>query len=409
MALTALVILSLDSFRRRYYEAFYVLHVILVPITIVFSGLHYPDIAWWCWAGLIFWAGERLYRLARYCYVNGVLGPWKISSTTPTNPSSTSGSLEKKALPGSKPEAWEMGVRYVPPNNERDPTLPFQHQRRISDQPQYTEPWRGSWAEYHHPANLDKQAREITGSSGDLLLSPNSARPLRQRSDTPTYPPLSASGIARVPPPGYAHATLMPGKVVRLRILTPRPIVWAPGQHVLLFIPHVSKWTTHPFTINGCYDGDTETDEGRVVELIIRARNGFTKHLWEEVCKLIVSGPTSYPFASQPDPVSNLVKRVNNGVLLRTYVDGPFGSSIRAHWGNHSTVMIIAGGTGITFGASVLEYLALCISGRDGQTLGGRPGGWGAQGFMTTRVRFVWLVREFCELLLHLRVAVLGA
>ena len=60
--------------------------------------------------------------------------------------------------------------------------------------------------------------------------------------------------------------------------------------------------------------------------------------------------------------------------------------------------MIITGGTGVTFGASILEYLALCISGRDGQTLGGRPGGWGAKGFRTTRVRFVWLVREFCKL-----------
>jgi hypothetical protein len=247
------------------------------------------------------------------------------------------------------------------------------------------------------------QERLEGGSSADLLYSPpsgatpTSARPLRPHSDPPTYPPSSASRIARVPPPGFAYATLMPGKVVRLRILTPRPIIWAPGQHVLLFIPHVSKWTTHPFTINGCFDGETETGEGRVVELIIRAKTGFTKDLWEAVCKLIVSGPTDYPFASQPDPESSLARKVNNGVLLRAFIDGPFGSSIRAHWGNHSTVMIITGGTGITFGAAILEYLALCISGRDGQTLGGRPGGWGAQGFRTTRVRFVWLVREFCK------------
>lgn len=246
------------------------------------------------------------------------------------------------------------------------------------------------------------------GSSADLLnsppgdITPTSAHPLRPHSDRPTYPPSPSSRIARVPPPGFAYATLLPGKVVRLRILTPRPIIWAPGQHVLLFIPHVSKLTTHPFTINGCFDGETVTGEGRVVELIIRAKNGFTKALWEAVCKLIVSGPTNYPFASRPDPESNLARKVNNGVLLRAFIDGPFGSSIRAHWGNHSTVMIITGGTGITFGASILEYLALCISGRDGEQLGGRPGGWGAQGFMTTRVRFVWLVREFCKPLFYL-------
>jgi len=359
--------------------------VILVPITIVFSGLHYPDIGWWCWAGLVLWTGERLYRLAKACYVNGVFGKWKVTTIVPTNHSSTSGSLEKKALPGSKPEAWEMGVRRVPHNNERDPTLPF-HQRRSQDQPQFAQNWRDSWAE------------AADGYSPPSIATPTSARPLQPHSDAPTYPPSSPSRIARVPPPGFAYATLMPGRVVRLRILTPRPIIWAPGQHVLLSIPHVSKWTTHPFTINGCFDGETETDEGRVVELIIRAKNGFTKNLWEAVCNLIVSGNTHYPFASQPDPESSLARKVNNGVLLRAFIDGPFGSSIRAHWGNHSTVMIITGGTGVTFGASILEYLALCISGRDGQTLGGRPGGWGAKGFRTTRVRFVWLVREFCKL-----------
>ena len=342
--------------------------------------------------------------------MNGILGKWKVATTVPTNTSPTPSPLEKKVPPAAKPEAWEMGVRHVPPQNERDPTLPF-HQRRSSDQAQFSQRWRDSWASvadgYQYPTNLDKQAPATNGgSSADLLYSPpgvvtpTSAHLLQPPSDALTYPPSSAPRIARVPPPGFAHATLMPGKVVRLRILTPRPIVWAPGQHVLLYIPHVSKWTTHPFTINGCFDGETETGEGRVVELIIRAKSGFTKDLWEAVCKLIVSKPANYPFASQPDPESSLARKVNNGVLLRAFVDGPFGSSIRAHWGNHSTVMIITGGTGITFGASILEYLALCISGRDGQMLGGRPGGWGAQGFMTTRVRFVWLVRDFCKLLI---------
>ena len=382
--------------------------MILVPITIVFSALHYPDIGWWCWAGLVLWTAERLYRLARGCYVNGIIGKWKVATTVPTNSSPTP---EKKVLPAPKPEAWEMGVRYVPPNNERDPTLPF-HQRRPSDQVQFAQRWRDSWASvadgYQYQTNLDKQEPATTGgSTADLLypspgvVTPTSAHALRPYPDAATYPPSSPPRIARVPPPGFAYATLMPGKVVRLRILTPRPIIWAPGQHVLLFIPHVSKWTTHPFTINGCFDGETETGEGRVVELIIRAKKGFTKTLWEAVCKLIVSRPTNYPFASQPDPESSLARKMNNGVLLRACIDGPFGSSIRAHWGNHSTVMIITGGTGITFGASILEYLALCISGRDGKVLGGRPGGWGAQGFMTTRVRFVWLVREFCKLLLY--------
>ena len=77
------------------------------------------------------------------------------------------------------------------------------------------------------------------------------------------------------------------------------------------------------------------------------------------------------------------------------YVDGPFGSSSRARWGSHSTVLLVAGGSGVSFGISVLEYVCLCIAGRDGEQLGGRSSGWGRRGFLTTRVRFVWLVREF--------------
>jgi len=68
---------------------------------------------------------------------------------------------------------------------------------------------------------------------------------------------------------------------------------------------------------------------------------------------------------------------------------------VRAHWGSHSTVLIIVGGSGVSFGMSILEYVCLCLAGRDGKRLGGRPGGWGREGYSTQRVRFVWLVREF--------------
>ena len=191
--------------------------------------------------------GERLYRLVKCGYVNGVLGRWKVSSTIPTGPSSTSRSLEKKAFPGPKPETWEMGVRYVPPN-ERDPTLPF-HQHRSPDQPQFAQQWsRDSWAEagdpFRYPANLDNQGPIMNRrGSADLpyspagVATPTSTRPLRERPSPPTYPPSSASRISRVPLPGFAYATLMPFRgessvdlVIKLggsavKIARPRPPV----------------------------------------------------------------------------------------------------------------------------------------------------------------------------------------
>ncbi|RPD70283.1 hypothetical protein L226DRAFT_616325 [Lentinus tigrinus ALCF2SS1-7] len=85
----------------------------------------------------------------------------------------------------------------------------------------------------------------------------------------------------------------------------------------------------------------------------------------------------------------------SRGVLLRACVHGPYGSSVRASWGSYSTVLIVAGGSGVSYALSVLQYICLCLAGRNGRFLGGQSGGYGHPNFKTTRVRFVWLVREF--------------
>jgi hypothetical protein len=444
----------MDSFRNTHYEAFYVLHVILVPITLIFSALHFPTIWWWCWSALLLWAGERTHRAIRWAFVNGLMGKDKIPAGALTiNPKHGSLGMSEKKQPlpaeGGGTQAWEQGVRLVRRSDDEniDPSLlPLQARPKPMDRDySYDSTYdKGSYGAFSLDAYSDidprpphnrmssysmrgenDERRDTNGSHADLLSpnSPTSARPLRdpvtfQDGRAATYPPSLHSNRAtsRIPPPGYCIAQLLPGRVVRLRLLTPRPIVWAPGQHVLLQVPAVAKLTTHPFTICGCYDNESETAEGRVVEMLVRAKNGFTKDLWEYVVGL--SAATSqqeeaqYPFADASfgnnDVENPRNKRLREkasflkphnpaGVLLRAYVDGPFGSAIKAHWGNHSSILIVVGGTGCSFGTSILEYLCLCLAGRDGKALGGRPGGWGHKGFKTTRVRFVWLVREFCE------------
>lgn len=364
----------------------------------------------------------------------------------PMKYSSTSSMQEKKTRPG-KGEDWEMGVRIVGRGGAlNDPTLlPLQPrpppplERDLSYDSSYDYPstavnthdtyadWEAKNGKrdstFSYSAYQDTRGSRIN-SNADLLQyahesqSPTSARPLNdphyppENVLSPTYPPSQHTRYSRIPPPGFAHAQLLPGRVVRLRLLTPRPIIWAPGQHVLLQVPGVSKFTTHPFTISGCYDNESGTGEGRVVELIIRAKNGFTKDLWDHVVQATNNHQIGhYPFAEAYNNEGRAENghglsaqtreksrsRDNAGILVRAYVDGPFGSSIRAHWGNHSSVVIVVGGTGVSFGVAILEYLALCLAGRDGKSLGGRPGGWGDKGFMVTRVRFLWLVREFGE------------
>lgn len=221
-----------------------------------------------------------------------------------------------------------------------------------------------------------------------------------------------------VPPPGYAHATLLPGRTVRLRLVTPGYLTWAPGQHFLLCIPSISRLATHPFSVASVCDEQAavrfeqgseqgaggkvlSTEAGREMVLLVRAKKGWTKRLWDLVYRLQEQGesvPTgeSLPEGFAPPPRGPSAPHA--GIVLRTLVDGPFGSSGRVNWGAYSSVLVVAGGSGVSFGTSILEYVCLCLAGRDGRYLGGHAGRFGAPGWKTHRVRFVWLVREYAHI-----------
>jgi hypothetical protein len=192
-------------------------------------------------------------------------------------------------------------------------------------------------------------------------------------------------------PPGYAHAELLSGATVRLTFISPGCVSWAPGQHFLISIPSISRTTSHPFTVASVCDEQAPEKNGRAIIFLIRCKNGWTRRLWEYVGTNCSSG--DYPSDGTFSPGNTMPRK---GTLLKTFIDGPFGSTIRTCWGSHSTILIIVGGSGASFGLSLLEYACLCLSGRDGKHLGGKPGMRG-QGFSTQRIRFVWLIREYGE------------
>jgi hypothetical protein len=348
--------------RRNFYEAFYFLHVLLVPLMLISAAFHHPAVWWWCWSALAIWAGERIWR-----------GTWWLAANSSIFGGSPSPPVMSK-LSYSTPtpdDTWEMDHLRRQTLQTHDDSLsirppsalnPYYQSDKQLVSPQHSPPIRPSPARSHFSPEAD-YARSTVHS-----FSP-----------VPPY----------IPPHGYVHAELLSGHTVRLRLITPGFLPWAPGQHFLIKIPRVSRFTTHPFTCASVCDYESPTDEGRLIVMLIRARNGWTQDLWNLVARMIADHlPGDIP------AVGDLPRR---GVLLRGSVDGPFGSSIRARWGTYSTVLIIAGGSGVSFGLSVLQYICLCISGRDGKNLGGRPGGWGAKSFRTQRVRFVWLVREYGE------------
>ncbi|KIJ44052.1 hypothetical protein M422DRAFT_252545 [Sphaerobolus stellatus SS14] len=385
ISLTLLVILSIRPIRVEIYETFYVLHVLLVPLTIAFSALHFPPIAWWCWSTLVLWGAERLWRMVKFLRVNGLLGCMggrrkeRYLSHTNARPLSVfnkfnnvlnSGHLRRKSQP-------------------RDLTINTQELGIIDDS-----------------SRLNNRPQSVGAESLKSFRSGNSAAPLMASSPgytlTPTpihpafHPHSRMAGYAGrgtyLPPPGYAHATLLPGRTIRLRLVPPHHFSWAPGQYVQLTIPGISLFKTHPFTIASVCDQESRLDDGREILLLIRARAGFTKDLWNYIEKLELEGK----IGDKPDIQFTPPRR---GVLLRAYIDGPFGSSIRAPWTSYSTVLVIAGGSGIAFGTAIMEYACLCLTGRDSKVLGSKAGGiFGGSSSQIRRVRLVWVIREFSHM-----------
>ena len=189
-------------------------------------------------------------------------------------------------------------------------------------------------------------------------------------------------------PIGYGHAEILAGRTIRLSIITPGELTWAPGQHFLLCIPSVSRLVSHPFTCASVCDEQKLGDDGRMITFLIRAKNGWTKNLWTMVVALLADG-RQYPAQEDPGEIA----LPSSGVLLKVWVDGPFGSPERTDWAAYSSALIIAGGSGVSFGVSVLEYLCMCMAGRDGRYLGGKVGKVSAM----RRIRFIWILRDFGE------------
>lgn len=359
--LTLIILLSLHPIRRRFYESFYILHILLVPSMLVMAGLHHPTVAWWCWAALSIWIGERLWRGTWWIYANGIFGSVTLGPSPPLSD-----------FKNSPRDTWEMGHVHRPSIESTSTHLP---------------------ANTRSPSPLDDYY--LHNSS----ISPDHDAPM-SRLPSPPSPPHSPeyyssrthSPFSYIPPSGYAHAELLSGRTVRLRIITPGFLPWSPGQHFLLNIPSVSPFTSHPFTCASVCDEEARTDAGRMMVFLVRAKSGWTRDLWNLVSRLITERSRGEVSLTSADRIPK------HGVLLRAYVDGPFGSAKRARWGNHSTGVIITGGSGVSFGSSILQYMCMCMAGRDGKHLGGRPGGWGWKGADLKRVRFIWLVREYSKL-----------
>lgn len=191
------------------------------------------------------------------------------------------------------------------------------------------------------------------------------------------------------PPPGFGFAQLLPGRTVRLTINTPKTVRWLPGQHIHLTIPSISRIQSHPYTILSVDDratgiaplGLTSTrSAGSEIVLLVRAQKGFSKQLWDTVLKQRRKALESSVGESLP------------GINLRAIISWPVGSAARASWENYESFVIICGGTGCTFGVTILEYVCRRMARRDALR---KTGQLDRHPFRGTRIRFVWILREY--------------
>ncbi|KAI1106854.1 ferric reductase NAD binding domain-containing protein [Jackrogersella minutella] len=128
----------------------------------------------------------------------------------------------------------------------------------------------------------------------------------------------------------------LPGNAVRVTVNMARPWTFKPGQHAYLYLPSISFWQSHPFSLAWSEEAeDLSADKLAMsrqdvlamrktsMSFIIRGRTGMTHTLYQRA-------------AANPD-----------GRLFTTcFVEGPYGGEHMMH--SYGTVMLFAGGVGVT-------------------------------------------------------------
>jgi predicted ferric reductase len=150
------------------------------------------------------------------------------------------------------------------------------------------------------------------------------------------------------------------GDMVKLQVFVPSTYMWRPSQHCFLRIPTLSIFDSHPFTIASAPDTNNSdnAEEKRItvntLVFLVRPHEGFTRKL-------------------------SAYARDNTDISLRVFVDGPYGGLSRKIENDYDSVVLVAGGGGITASVSWLLYLAARMRAAD---------------VAVKQVMLVWVVRK---------------
>ncbi|KAH8803265.1 metalloreductase [Xylogone sp. PMI_703] len=161
-----------------------------------------------------------------------------------------------------------------------------------------------------------------------------------------------------------ARVEALDGGACRVTYSVPGTWPKAPGRHIYVYIPSVSLWMSHPFSVAWVKHkagkewlsqtamrrsqqlDDTEKQEDiqfeyqkdrTTISCIVAARTGMTAELYRHA------------------------RSKSSGVNITAFIEGPY-SCTNVNLGSYGTVVLFAGGVGITHQISQLQYLMSSIS-----------------------------------------------
>jgi ferric-chelate reductase len=142
--------------------------------------------------------------------------------------------------------------------------------------------------------------------------------------------------------PGRATLIQLTGGVTKVIVRTRQLKNWSPGSFVLLSLPSFGLGQSHPVTITSI----PSSHEGKLV-FILKAHRGFTSRIHANESIVSLHGGSASSESPQDSKTTHLA-----------LIDGPYGGT-QLDFASYTSVLLIAGSTGVTFTLPVLLDLAL--------------------------------------------------
>lgn len=179
------------------------------------------------------------------------------------------------------------------------------------------------------------------------------------------------------------YVEALDGGACRVTFDVRRPFVTPPGRHIYAYIPSISLWMSHPFSVAFASnkDGFSEISPSS-------SRSSSVHENAEDASKHASVAPAysvSCIMAARSGMTRKLYDRARshrNGVYVcRAFIEGPYGAAESLD--SYGTVLLFAGGVGITNQFSHMHHLIQ---------------GWAAGTNATQKLILIWSVRSLEQL-----------